>query len=173
MFFKSSVIRDNLLVSSKAHEWRRTLDELQGNNTITTRQEAMTGTQASAISGATTGFLVACVLCESREMLNMLASIAQNSNKMFYLVTVFFIVMVDWLHYIRHNVRSYSGMATLCVWKGKLPLADEIHKLAGKIIVTGSPPLSMILSMIVRCMSWLDQKIKFSWEINVRVTSLS
>lgn len=74
------------------------MDELQGNNTITTRQEAMTGTQASAISGATTGFLVACVLCESREMLNMLASIAQNSNKIFYLVTVFSLLwLIDYL----------------------------------------------------------------------------
>ncbi|XP_020627594.1 uncharacterized protein LOC110064831 [Orbicella faveolata] len=56
------VVRDNLLISSKAHEWRRTLDELRGNNTITTRQEAMTGMQASAISGAATGFLLACTL---------------------------------------------------------------------------------------------------------------
>lgn len=54
------VIRDNLLISATAHEWRRTLDELQGNNTVTTRQEAMTGTQASALSGATTGFLLSC-----------------------------------------------------------------------------------------------------------------
>ena len=63
-FIKSSVIRDNLLVSSKAHECRRKLDELQGNNTITTRQEAMSGMQASAISGAATGFLLACTLCK-------------------------------------------------------------------------------------------------------------
>ena len=60
----SSVIRDNLLVSSKAHEWRRILDEFQGNNTITTRQEAMTGMQASAISGGATGLLLACAFCK-------------------------------------------------------------------------------------------------------------
>ena len=66
---KSSVIRDNLLVSSKAHEWRRTLDELQGNNTITTRQEAMSGMQASAISGAATGILLACALCKLQKCL--------------------------------------------------------------------------------------------------------
>ena len=64
---KSSVIRDNLLVSSKTHEWRRTLDEFQGNNTITTRQEAMTSTQASAISGAATGFLLACASCKLQQ----------------------------------------------------------------------------------------------------------
>lgn len=79
-FFKSSVIRDNLLVSTKAHEWRRTLDELQGNNTVTTRQEAMTGTQASALSGATTGFLLSCAFCK----LQIVAS-----NITFYLVTAF------------------------------------------------------------------------------------
>ncbi|KAJ7365211.1 hypothetical protein OS493_007863 [Desmophyllum pertusum] len=52
------VLRENLLVSSDAHKWRRTFDEFWRNPTITTRQEAMTGTQASAISGATTGLLV-------------------------------------------------------------------------------------------------------------------
>jgi len=69
LFIKSSVVRDNLLISSKAHEWRRTLDELRGNNTITTRQEAMTGMQASAISGAATGFLLACTLCKLQKCL--------------------------------------------------------------------------------------------------------
>ncbi|KAL9966935.1 hypothetical protein ACROYT_G025081 [Oculina patagonica] len=56
------VMRENLLVSSKAHRWRRKLDELQGNFIITTRQEAMTATQASAVSGATSGFLLGCAL---------------------------------------------------------------------------------------------------------------
>lgn len=66
--FKSTVIRDNLLVSSKAHGWRRKFDELQGNFTLTTRHKAMTATQASAISGATTGFLLGCVFCKFKSI---------------------------------------------------------------------------------------------------------
>lgn len=66
--YKSTVMRENLLVSSKAHRWRRKFDELQGNFIITTRQEAMTATQASAISGATTGFLLGCALCKFEVM---------------------------------------------------------------------------------------------------------
>lgn len=56
------VLRENLLVSSKAYKWRRMLDELQGKPNMTTRKEAMTGTQASAISGGIGGLLLSFTL---------------------------------------------------------------------------------------------------------------
>lgn len=59
-----TVIRDNLLLSSKAHEWRRTIDEIQGNPTITTQRETMSSMQASAVSGGTTGMILSCVICK-------------------------------------------------------------------------------------------------------------
>lgn len=59
MFF---VIRDNLLVSTKAHECRQTLDKLQGNPTMTTRQEAMSSMQASTVSGGVTGMVLSCAI---------------------------------------------------------------------------------------------------------------
>ena len=60
----SSVIRDNLLLSSKAHDLRRSLDQLQGNPTLTTRREAMTGMQASSLSGGAVGMLLSCAICK-------------------------------------------------------------------------------------------------------------
>lgn len=57
-----SVLRENLLVSSKAHKWRRTLDELQGKPSLTLRKEAMTGTQASGISGGISGLVLSFAL---------------------------------------------------------------------------------------------------------------
>lgn len=59
MFF---VIRDNLLVSSRVHEWRHWLDKMQGNSTLSSRQQAMTSMQASAISGGVTGMLLSCAI---------------------------------------------------------------------------------------------------------------
>lgn len=59
MFF---VIRDNLLLSSKAHDLRRTVDQMQGNPTLATRREAMSGMQASALSGGTVGMLLSCAI---------------------------------------------------------------------------------------------------------------
>ncbi|CAH3168353.1 unnamed protein product [Porites evermanni] len=56
------VIRDNLLLSSKAHDLRRSLDQLQGNPTLTTRREAMTGMQASSLSGGAVGMLLSCAI---------------------------------------------------------------------------------------------------------------
>lgn len=56
------VLRENLLVSSKAYKWRRMLDELQGKPNMTARKEAMTGTQASAISGGISGLLLSFTL---------------------------------------------------------------------------------------------------------------
>ena len=49
-------------MSSKAHKWRRTFDELWGNSTMTARKESMTGTQASAISGGVSGLLLTFAL---------------------------------------------------------------------------------------------------------------
>lgn len=60
----STVIRDNLLLSSKAHNLQRSLDQLRGNPTLTTRQEAMTGMQASALSGGAVGMLLSCAICK-------------------------------------------------------------------------------------------------------------
>ena len=60
----TTVIRDNLLLSSKALDIRRSLDQLQGNPTLTTRREAMTGMQASALSGGAVGMLLSCAICK-------------------------------------------------------------------------------------------------------------
>ena len=60
----SSVIRDNLLLSSKAHDLRRSLDQLRGNPTLTMRREAMTGMQASSLSGGAVGMLLSCAICK-------------------------------------------------------------------------------------------------------------
>ena len=60
----SSVIRDNLLLSSKAHDLRRSLDQLRGNPTLTMRQEAMSGMQASSLSGGAVGMLLSCAICK-------------------------------------------------------------------------------------------------------------
>ena len=60
----SLVIRDNLLLSSKAHELRRSLDQLRGNPTLTMRREAMTGMQASSLSGGAVGMLLSCAICK-------------------------------------------------------------------------------------------------------------
>ena len=60
----SSVIRDNLLLSSKAHNLRRSLDHFRGNPTLTTRREAMTGMQASSLSGGAVGMLLSCAICK-------------------------------------------------------------------------------------------------------------
>lgn len=49
-------------MSSKAYKWRRMLDELQGKPNMTARKEAMTGTQASAISGGISGLLLSLTL---------------------------------------------------------------------------------------------------------------
>lgn len=49
-------------MSSKAYKWRRMLDELQGKPNMTARKEAMTGTQASAISGGISGLLLSFTL---------------------------------------------------------------------------------------------------------------
>ena len=60
----SSVIRDNLLLSSKAHDLRRSLDQLRGNPTLTMRREAMTGMQASSLSSGAVGMLLSCAICK-------------------------------------------------------------------------------------------------------------
>ena len=60
----SLVIRDNLLLSSKAHDLRRSLDQLRGNPTLTMRREAMTGMQASSLSGGAVGMLLSCAICK-------------------------------------------------------------------------------------------------------------
>lgn len=127
-------------MSAKAHEWRRTLDELQGNNTVSTRQEAMTGTQASALSGATTGFLLSCAFCK-------LQIIASNTSITFYLVTAF---SFSWLIECGAKTYIYSGTSTFCVGRG-----------------TGwwKPQINWKIILIVL---HVDQKIKFSWEINVQ-----
>lgn len=49
-------------MSSKAYKWRRMLDELQWKPNMTARKEAMTGTQASAISGGISGLLLSFTL---------------------------------------------------------------------------------------------------------------
>lgn len=49
-------------MSSKAYKWRRILNELQGKPNMTARKEAMTGTQASAISGGISGLLLSFTL---------------------------------------------------------------------------------------------------------------
>ena len=49
-------------MSSKAYKWRRMLDELQGKPNMTAIKEAMTGTQASAISGGISGLLLSFTL---------------------------------------------------------------------------------------------------------------
>lgn len=49
-------------MSSKAYKWRRMLDELQGKPNMTARKVAMTGTQASAISGGISGLLLSFTL---------------------------------------------------------------------------------------------------------------
>lgn len=60
-------------MSSSAHRWRRKIDELKGNFTLTARREAMTATQASAFSGAATGFLLGGALCKFKiEALNIM-----------------------------------------------------------------------------------------------------
>ena len=66
------MIRDNLLLSSKAHDLRRTIDQMQGNPTLATRREAMSGMQASALSGGTVGMLLSCAICKSNKMLSCL-----------------------------------------------------------------------------------------------------
>jgi len=75
MFF---VIRDNLLVSRKAHECRRALDQIQGNPTLTSRQEAMSSMQASALSGGATGMLLSCAVWRGAGVLflNMLQGVS-------------------------------------------------------------------------------------------------
>ena len=77
MLFLSIVIRDNLLLSSKAHEWRRNFDEMQGNPTLTTRREAMNSMQASVLSGGTTGMFLTCAICKSSPDIKRKSNVTQ------------------------------------------------------------------------------------------------